>query len=543
VNDDHPPVAAHPRRTVLTAGLTTGAGLALAHGARAAQPRPAALPESIQTVLAQPRYATAAWSLLVVDLASGADLLALDADRQAFTGSTRKLFSVGLALRQLGRDHRLTTPVYRTGAVGADGVLAGDLVLVGAGDLTLGGRQRPDRSIEYTDFDHNDANNLGTAILTPQSPLLGLDTLARQVAAAGIRHVAGDVLVDDRLFQVFRVPNGNLLITPVLVNENMVDVTVIPGAVGQPATITYRPHTSAFAVGGWVETTAAGTADTVTLSGDALIECSGSPGCAGVVSGTIPTGYRAPLSGGPELVQVFRVEQPATFARIALIDALGRQGVSVAAPRVAPNRQAALPALVAYEPGRRVAEFHSPHYWQQARLILKVSLNLGANLALMLYGLTQGARTVGDALAAERRTLVYEAGINGDSFDFPTNGSGSPDSRATPRAMVQLLAMMAASEVGDVFRECLPVQGVDGSLAGVGRTLPARGHVWAKTGTTVIGGRLIAQNLAGYINARSGRRLAFALFANNVGAIESIADVEHVMRDQAAITNAIYELN
>ena len=38
-------------------------------------------------------------------------------DRLAFTGSVRKLFSVGVALNRLGPSHRFLTPVYRTGAV------------------------------------------------------------------------------------------------------------------------------------------------------------------------------------------------------------------------------------------------------------------------------------------------------------------------------------------------------------------------------------------------------------------------------------------
>ena len=130
-------------------------------------------------------------------------------------------------------------------------MLDGDLVLVGGGDLAFGGRRIDADTIEYTNFDHNDANGLGTAILTPQDPLFALNDLARQVRAAGITSVSGDVVVDSRLFEPYRVPNGNLLITPTMVNENMVDVTVTPAATaGQPATCRYRPQTAAFAVGG-----------------------------------------------------------------------------------------------------------------------------------------------------------------------------------------------------------------------------------------------------------------------------------------------------
>lgn len=206
------------------------------------------VPPEIQEIMDQPRYEDATWSLLVTDVETGETFYSLNPDEMSLTGSTRKLFSVGMALNTLGADHREETPVYRLGDVGADGTLDGDLALVGAGDLTFGGRRVDADEIEYTDFDHNDANGLGTASLTPQDPLYALDDLARQVSESGITSVSGDVVVDDRLFVPYRVPNGDLLITPVLLNENMVDTTVTPTDPGTPADLEYRPETEAFTV-------------------------------------------------------------------------------------------------------------------------------------------------------------------------------------------------------------------------------------------------------------------------------------------------------
>ena len=141
-----------------------------------------------------------------------------------------------------------------------------------------------------------------------------------------MRTVTGDVVVDDRLFDSFRVPNQNLLVTPIMVNENMVDVTVTPTQAGQAASVDWRPKTGAFAVTGRVNTGAAGTPDTVSLSGDGLVECIGTAGCSGSLDGDIPIGYRAPLSDSPTLVQTFRIEEPAAFARTAFIEALESGG-------------------------------------------------------------------------------------------------------------------------------------------------------------------------------------------------------------------------
>jgi D-alanyl-D-alanine carboxypeptidase/D-alanyl-D-alanine-endopeptidase (penicillin-binding protein 4) len=356
------------------------------------------------------------------------------------------------------------------------------------------------------------------------------------------------VVVDNRLFVPYRVPNGKLLITPVLLNENMVDTIVTPTEPGSTAALEYRPETRAFAVENEAETTARGAKASLELSGGGLIRCIGSRGCTGTVSGDIPAGYAAPLSGDETFVGTFRVEEPNAFMRTAFIEALARNGVVVNAPAVAENPTELLPARGAYAPGTRVASFVSPPYAQFARLILKVSLNLGANLSLSLFGLDRGERTIDGALVAEREALIDGFGLDGDQFDFPTNGSGTPDSRAAPRALVDLLVGMHETDVAEVYLDALPILGVDGSLATTGADLPAKGHVFAKTGTTIAPGEdgetleLKAQNLAGYIETRSGRLVAYALMVNDAGALEDFeADISGVIADEARISSVIYE--
>src|SRR5260370_3770777 len=176
----------------------------------------------------KPRYSHATWGLRVADLNSGEVIYNLNADGLLLTGSVRKLFSVGVAINELGADHRFKTPVFRLGNVDGTGTLHGDLVLVAKGDLTMGGRDNGDGTVAVTDFDHVDANNLGSAILTKPDPLAGLDKLAAQVRGAGIARVAGDVVIHTRLFDPFKGPNQKLLITPIIVNDKLINVTNNP---------------------------------------------------------------------------------------------------------------------------------------------------------------------------------------------------------------------------------------------------------------------------------------------------------------------------
>jgi D-alanyl-D-alanine carboxypeptidase/D-alanyl-D-alanine-endopeptidase (penicillin-binding protein 4) len=510
--------------------------------------------DPIDQVMKKPRYTSAnsQWSMVVMDATTGETLAALQPDTLSFTGSVRKLYSVGSALNIIGADHRFETPVYRNGALDASGKLTGDLILKASGDLTFGGRQKPDGTIDFTDFDHNEARAFDGAILTPEDPLTAINQLAQQVRAAGITSVSGDVIIDDRLFDAFRVPNGNVLISPILVNENVIDVTLAPTSAGQPGQLDWRPRTSAMTMQGATLTTAANSAADIVTSGDALddgpLSCLAAPGCHGTISGaaslatpaTIPMGYTSPLVGNNLYVSNLRVEDPPSFARTAFIDALTRAGVSVSAPAVQPNDRSRLPSAQSYSSATQVASFTSLPYSEIAKLILKVSLNTGANLSLMYQGLAQGARTVDAALVTERRYLTGTLGIDGAGFDFPTNGSGSPDSRASARTTATLLTVMSRLPIYPVYRDALSILGIDGSLAAIGRDVVGKEHIRVKSGATVTNGQMVAMNMAGYMDAKSGRRLAYALFVNHAGPVQALTDTLEVFDDEATILGIVW---
>ena len=112
--------------------------------------------------------------------------------------------------------------------------------------------------------------------------------------------------------------------------------------------------------------------------------------------------------------------------------------------------------------------------------------------------------------------------------------------------MTGLLQAMSRTPVAKPYFDALPILGVDGSLATIGRDPPnpliepAIGSVYAKTGTTMEPGVLKAQVFAGYMDAVSGRRLAYVVYVNNVKPIESIGDVIGVFADEGVISALIF---
>ena len=80
----------------------------------------------------------AVWGVLAVDR-NGQVLAAHNQQQRMVPASNLKLVTTGTALHAFGPDFRFTTEVGYTGTV-RDGVLEGDVYLIGHGDPTLGAK-------------------------------------------------------------------------------------------------------------------------------------------------------------------------------------------------------------------------------------------------------------------------------------------------------------------------------------------------------------------------------------------------------------------
>jgi D-alanyl-D-alanine carboxypeptidase len=508
----------------------------------------ARIPADIQAVFNKPAYKNAIWGLRIVDLGTGKEVMDLEPHCNFYIGSVRKIFSVGGLLNQVGPGKRYNTPVYRRGEL-TGGVLQGDLVLVASGDLTMGGRTMPDGSIALTNFDHNEADSLGNATLASPNPLAGYIELARQVAKSGVKEITGDVIIDDRLFQPFNF-RGQFDVRPIFVNGDLVDLSIRPTSPGQPASVSWRPISAALGVDNKLMTSAAKSKSTITLSPIAP-QCIGKTGCTAAIEGQIPIDFVPPLTNKYPLVQAFRITQPANYARTVLIEALSSAGVTVHASPIAENPVQKLPAKGSYLPNAKLAELEGLPYSETAKLILKVSYNIGADTSLVLYGLTQGVDNMDDALKVERKNLGTNYGIPEDEFHF-VDGSGGGPTTATNRAVATMLIDLRKKSSFAVFFDDLPKLGVDGSLGFVtdfksDPTLAgATGKVTAKTGTFVEGNEnglmLKGQAFGGYISTKGGRQLVYELVVNNV-VITSLDDVLRTFQDQGRISAMLWRDN
>ncbi len=472
---------------------------------RAAEP----LEARVGAVLKTPGYQGGHWGLIVVDGKTGKTVYERNADELFCPASVTKLFSTSAALADLGADYRFQTPVVRRGKVDDGGTLKGDLILVAQGDPCLGGRTGPDGTLLFVDDDHTYAGGNNRGGVVGSDPLAGLDHLARELRASGIKTVHGDVVVDDRLFEAARsTGSGPSRVSPVVVNDNLVDVVATPAAkAGEPAEVRLVPQSAYVTADIQVETVAEGE--------PAKLDVRGAGPRRFRVRGRVPVGHKP-------LVRVYEVEDPASFARTLFIETLRRRGVSVEAASVADNPTDRLPARSVVAGLPKVAEYTSPPLSEYLRVILKVSHNLQASTLPLLVAAHHGETTLAAGLAREG-VLLKGLGVNPDAVSFGGGAGGSRSDLATPRATVALLRSMAARADFPAFEAALPVLGRDGTLARtVGHDSPARGHARAKSGTYWVDNALndkavlTSKALAGYMETAAGRPLVFAFFLNNV---------------------------
>jgi PBP4 family serine-type D-alanyl-D-alanine carboxypeptidase len=491
------------------------------NGTKPATDPAGAVAARVQQVMDRPEFKHAIFGVALYSLADARMVWSLNADKLFVSASTTKLLTEGTALQLLGADYRFHTRVYRTGRMNG-GTVEGDLVLVGSGDPNLSGRIQPGDELAFQNVDHSyDASPDTRAV--PGDPLAVIRELASQVAAKGIKRVTGRVLVDVSLFhEGDRELGTGVVISPIVVNDNLVDLTIGAGPqAGSPTTVQITPATPYVKFVNKSTTGAAGARPTITWSSDVT-----DPDGAHTVtiSGTFPAD-KAPI------LFSYAVPEPSRFAEVVFADALRAQGITVnLATAAAQKEYKGTPA--AYTAENTLAEHVSPPLSEEVKVTLKVSQNLHASMTPFvvksILARTDSAKTGFDL----EHDFLLKAGLDLGGAQ-QSDGAGG-DAHFSPSFMVHYLAYMAKQSSFDAFLRALPVLGKDGTLWNIQTSSPAAGHVFAKTGTLgsydALNRRLLlsAKGLAGYVTTASGKRYALAAYVNNVSVSLDPEDVARV---------------
>jgi len=498
-----------------------------------------ALEQRIRMITERPEFAHSRFGIKFIAADTGSVVYELNSAQLFVPGSTTKLLTEGTALELFGGDYRFHTKIYRTGPIQKDGTLQGDLVLVASGDLNLSNRIQADGSLAFEDHDHTYGGP--DSIGLPGDPLVVMREFARQVAAKGIKRVKGRVLVDATLFpEGERELGTGVVISPIVVNDNVVDVIVSAGTEEKSAVqLKIAPQTAYVTIINQATTGKAGSRTSLRYENEKL-----NPD--GTRTATL-TGSMA-VDAKPAMA-AYAVPEPSRFAATVLVEALKAEGVTSS---LAPSaEQIDFKALSAsYTPEDVVAEHVSPPLKEDVKITLKVSHNLHASSTPFLLG----------ALLAHKDKKIDQAGFDLEN-EFLTKagldlrGAAQSDGAGgnayfTPDFMVHYLRYMSEQKDYQDFYRGLPILGKDGTLSKIQVNSPAAGHVHAKTGTygsyDALNKKLMitGKGLAGYMDTADGKHLILALYVNMVSVSRDDPDAAQKIAGEALgeIAAAAYDV-
>jgi len=175
---------------------------------------------AFDSILGQPWLEHAHAGVIVLDLESDSVIYSHNCQKLLVPASNAKIITSAAALMFLGPEFRFKTRLGIDGEV-RGGRLRGDILVIGGGD---------------PDFSLDDAEQFVRALMDQ-----------------GIRHIEGNIILDDSYFTDERLPIGwawhyldaryAAELSALSINRNVVNVHIEAGRLGQPAKVTLEPST------------------------------------------------------------------------------------------------------------------------------------------------------------------------------------------------------------------------------------------------------------------------------------------------------------
>ncbi|CAN5389847.1 D-alanyl-D-alanine carboxypeptidase/D-alanyl-D-alanine-endopeptidase [soil metagenome] len=426
----------------------------------------------------------------IVSLDTNKTIFEQNPEKYFMPASNMKSYTMAAAIERLSPSFRFVTSVSATSPVDASGTIKGNLTITGSGDVSF--------SPAFYDGDY----------------YKGLDALAEKIVQAGVKRIEGDLVGDDSYFLGNATPFGwewddmqwyyGAEISALNINNNSVDLSVKPSAVGAPCIVQILPLNSVVKI----QNTCTTSANSVKRDLKAtkkldqnILEISGSmPANDKIYQGSIA------------------ISRPAEMFVELLRQVLLKKGVVVTGQnRVIGAKENSVRQGGSSLLSIAITKIESPPLSVIAAKTMKPSQNLYTETILWTLGEQVGDKTNPKSTSAERgldvvKNFLGQIGVATDSV-LQYDGSGlSRHNLITPNSAVQLYTYMAKqSRYAQVWQDALTIGGVDGTLRNRFKGTKAAGNVRGKTGTIDQ-----VSALSGYVSTVAGEKLVFSIIVNGV---------------------------
>lgn len=435
-----------------------------------------------------PALKHASWSFLVIDLASDTPILAHNHRLSLVPASVQKLMTTAGALLIFGPDHRFVTTLHHDGYIDNQGRLHGNIYISGSGDPGFG-------SAFWNDT-------------------LSYETVAKkwvqEIKSAGIRHIGGHIMADDRLFDKEMTPRkwlwedmGNYFgagSNGLTVNENAFTIFFDAGhSTGDPVSIrSVVPEIPGMILTNEVSTGPRGSGDQVYIFGAPYQH-------ERLLTGTVPLGAtNFPVRGS--------MPDPPLFFSRYLASQLQQNGIPVdgQGTTILASNEKGSGLVTTAEERKQLGVWHSPPLSDIIYRTNMASVNVYAENLLKLMGLEAGKQGTTTNGIKALTNIWTERGMVLSGLKLHDGSGLAPSNRVTAEQIGFVLSHMWRQETYPHFLNSLPVAGRSGSLTGLFRNTRSEGILHAKSGFLDS-----VRSYAGYTTMQNGSEVAFVLIVNN----------------------------
>ncbi len=423
-----------------------------------------------------PELETALVGVMVQSAKTGEILYQHNANTLMMPASNEKIPTSAAALLNFGTEFRYETRIFTTGVV-EDSTLKGDLVIIGSGDPTIGYRFCENEDSCYV-----------------------FRSWADSLKAKGIHRIEGDIIGVDDIFDDEHIGYGwtvdNLPysyaaeISGLNFNENYLRVRIQTDSLGKEIHFATEPAI-----------------DYVTIEVNLDIDEQDTDIEFDRAVNTNIITASGKIKPGDSVSQRMSIHNSTLYFSAAFKQELENLGIPVTGNSLDADD---LEEKIDTTKCSYLFSHFSMPFSEVLKILMKESQNLYAENMIKLMGTHFGeSGTFSEGKKVLHQTL-QRFGLEDESYRFMDGSGLGRYNYISPAHIVNIFRRMYYHPFGQIYRDLLPVAGVDGTIGYRMKGTIAQGKVFAKTGTISN-----VRCLSGYAISADGEPLVFSTMFNN----------------------------